>query len=307
LKSGYPEYGRLRKVLMHAPGKEIDLIDPRTYKRWLFEDAIDPEEFQKQHEGFVNTLRSEGVDVLLLSDILGKEANSLKLIEGQPNLVFTRDLVTITSAGYILMRMKSPVRRRETEIVEKAVHRLGITTLMKAQPPATIEGGDLIFADEETLLLGVGRRTNSHGLQQINRAATKSGLHRIVAMQMPPWTIHLDGTMMIIDRDLAIIHAKSARKSAAIYENGKLTERVQILEFLRRRKMKLIEVTDYERRRRATNLIAISPRKIVGYAGNARVTRELLKSGVDFIGVEGSELIRGAGGPRCMTAPLLRD
>jgi arginine deiminase len=54
-------------------------------------------------------------------------------------------------------------------------------------------------------------------------------------------------------------------------------------------------------------VICIGPRKAVGYAGNARLRRELATNGVDLIEIEGSELIRGFGGPRCMTLPTLRD
>jgi arginine deiminase len=82
---------------------------------------------------------------------------------------------------------------------------------------------------------------------------------------------------------------------------------LKLLQFLKTSGMKLIEVTDYERQRRATNVIAIAPRKAIGYAGNARVKRALTENGVDFIEIEGAELIRGYGGPRCMTMPILRD
>ena len=38
-------------------------------------------------------------------------------------------------------------------------------------------------------------------------------------------------------------------------------------------------------------------RKVVGYAGNASVRRELAENGVDFIEIEEAQLIRGFGGP----------
>jgi arginine deiminase len=69
----------------------------------------------------------------------------------------------------------------------------------------------------------------------------------------------------------------------------------------------LIEVTDYERQRKATNVIPLGARKAIAYNGNARVRRELVKNGVDLIEIESSELIRGSGGPRCMTAAILRE
>jgi len=291
---------------MHSPGKELDLVLPRSFRKFLFEHVPQAEEFRKQHEAFVDLLRSEGVEVFLITELL-KRPTLLRCVEKYPNLVFTRDTVTMNPAGYILMRMKYPTRRGEPAIVEAALLKLGLRDLMKTKSPGTMEGGDLIFLDEETLLVGVGNRTSWKGLQQLNRTATKSGLKRLIAVHLPPTVIHLDGTMMVCNPGLAIVHPKSLRQPALMYEEGKFRERIGLTEFLRKSGLNLIEVTDQERRNRATNVIGLGPNKVVGYAGNARVKLRVEREGVDFIEIEGSELIRGAGGPRCMTAPLLRD
>lgn len=292
---------------MHTPGNELDLVGPTTYEKFLFADAIDQERFRKDHTRFVDILRSEGVNVVLITELLRQQPELLSSIERLPNLVYIRDTAAVTQAGYVLARMKSAVRRAETRIVEAALHHLAIPTLMKTKAPATIEGGDLIFLNEETLLLGVGNRTNRRGLRELIKAATKSGLHRLVAAPMPPSVIHLDGTMMVIDQELGVIHRRSLRNTASVFENGRLRRRLGFVEFLKAGGMRLIEVTDYERQRRAANVIAIGPSKVLGYAGNARIKRQFAENGVDFIEIEGTELIRGFGGARCMTVPILRD
>ena len=292
---------------MHAPGKELELVHPRTHKRFLFADAIDPEQFRTDHGRFVDVLRSEGVNVVLLTEVLRQRSELLTSAERLPNLVYTRDTAAVTQAGYVLARMKNPVRQNETRIVEAALRELAIPMLVKSEPPTTIEGGDLVFLDEETLLVGVGNRTNRTGLHELTKAATKSGLRTLVAVPLPSSVIHLDGTMMIIDRDLAVVHPRSLRNTASVFEDGRLSKRVRFVQFLKTTRIRLIEVTEYERRRRATNVTAIGPRKVVGYSGNARVKRELAENGVDVIEIEGAELIGGFGGPRCMTVPILRD
>jgi len=291
---------------MHSPGKELELVGPKTYRRYLFSDAVDPERFRADHERFVNVLRSEGVNVILLKEIL-RGHSLLSSAERLPNLVYVRDTAAVTRAGYVLARMKSSVRRGETNVVEAALRQLAIPMLMKTRPPATTEGGDLVFLDDDTLIVGTGNRTNRMALRHLAMTATKSGLRRLVAIPLPPWVIHLDGTMMVVDRDLAVVHQRSLTSTASIFEDGRLSRRLKFLHFLKTRGMRMVEVTDYERQRRATNVIAIGPRRVVGYAGNARVKREFSQNGVDLIEIEESELIRGFGGPRCMTMPILRD
>jgi arginine deiminase len=291
---------------MHIPGKELELVGPSTYERFLFADAIDPMQFRADHERLVDALRSEGVDVVLPTELL-HEHPLLDSIQRSPNLVYVRDTAAVTRAGYILARMKNPVRRNETGIIEPTLRRLAVPMLMKTVAPATLEGGDLIFLDDDTLLLGVGNRTNQAGLRALLTKGTQSGLHRLLAVPLPSSVIHLDGTMMVIDQDLALVHEQSLRGIASLFENGRLRKRLKLVQFLKASGIRLVEITDYERQRRATNVIAIAPRKAIGYTGNARVKRTLAENGVDFIEIEGAELIRGYGGPRCMTLPILRD
>jgi arginine deiminase len=290
---------------MHAPGEEIDRIGPSSYRRFLFEDAVEPTQFRAQHQALIDILRGEGVDVALAADLL-RGSPLIARIRQSPNLVYTRDTVAVTRDGSITMRMKSPVRRHEPAIAAAALERLGVRELATIRSPATMEGGDLIFLDAETLLVGVGNRTTAGALRQLRAAAAES-LRSVVAISLPKWAIHLDGTMMVIDRDLALVHRESMMGPAVVYQEGKAPRRTRALTFLRSRGMRILEVTAYERQRRATNVITLGPRKLVGYAGHARVRKMMNDEGVDLIEVEGSELVRGGGGPRCMTAPIERD
>ena len=308
LKFGYAEYGRLCVVLMHAPGKEVDLVTPRSYRKYLFSDAIDPERFRQDHVRLTDAFRSEGVEVRLITELLRDRPKLLREAERLPNLIYTRDTTTITPNGYILTRMKTPVRRRESRVVEAALQKLSVPALMKAKPPATIEGGDLIFLDEETLIVGVGNRTNREAIRQLVRVGERAGgLRSLFMIPLPSWVLHLDGCMMPLDSDLAIVHLHSLQKPGNLLENGRLKKNVNLPKFLSEREVSLVEVTDYERQRRATNVIPLRCRRAIAYNGNARVSRELSKNGVDLIEIEGAELIRGSGGPRCMTATISRE
>ena len=61
-----------------------------------------------------------------------------------------------------------------------------------------------------------------------------------------------------------------------------------------------------EQRTDGTNLFAIAPRTAISYDRNERTTAALRKADIECITIPGSELVRGLGGPRCMTMPLRR-
>jgi arginine deiminase len=292
---------------MHSPGSELDLIGSKSFKKYLYRDVVFRDKFRREHEYFVDVLRGEGVEVILLGDILRDDEKARSLMGRYPNLVYTRDIVSVTRAGSIVMRMKSKVRAKEAEIAKLALEKLGVPKLMEVSSPGTMEGGDLVYMSDETLLVGIGDRTNNTALKQLLGHLRENGLETVIAVPLPQWAVHLDGLLMFLDRDLCIIHKQSLTGISTLVESSGKKRRIDLIDYLASKGFKLIEVTDYGRHMRATNLVAIGSRKAVGYAGIDRVKSLLIQNGVDLIEIEGSELIRGGGGPHCMTAPILRD
>ena len=64
------EVGRLRTVLLHRPGAELKRLTPRNSADLLFDDLPWVERAQEEHDTFADALRSRGVDVLYLRDLL---------------------------------------------------------------------------------------------------------------------------------------------------------------------------------------------------------------------------------------------
>ncbi|MBV8199886.1 MAG: arginine deiminase [Acidobacteria bacterium] len=66
------EIGRLRRVLVHRPGREIDWMVPSIMERLLFDDILDGDEARDEHAMFSQVLRQAGVEALDAQDLLAE-------------------------------------------------------------------------------------------------------------------------------------------------------------------------------------------------------------------------------------------
>ena len=64
------EIGRLRKVMLHRPGGELENLMPEYLERLLFDDIPYLREAQREHDAFADCLRAQGVEVVYLTDLV---------------------------------------------------------------------------------------------------------------------------------------------------------------------------------------------------------------------------------------------
>jgi len=64
------EIGRLRRVLVHRPAREIDWMVPAMMETLLFDDILDGDEARDEHDLFSQVLRQAGAEVLEAQDLL---------------------------------------------------------------------------------------------------------------------------------------------------------------------------------------------------------------------------------------------
>ncbi|MHA2247603.1 MAG: dimethylarginine dimethylaminohydrolase family protein [Candidatus Hodarchaeales archaeon] len=301
------EYHSLQKVLMYRPGHEITQVTKDSYQELTFRDVVYWRRFQQEHDAFCELLRQENVDVILLNDLL--EEQDLSIID--PNMVYTRDTGAITGAGFIQMRMANQVRKPEPILIARSLKKLGIPELVSINAPGLLEGGDFVYPDENTLLIGSnGIRTNEDGVRQAAKVLLERKIvNKVVLVPLPSWRVHLDGGLMFIDKDLFLYHPASVETfPVSLMRYDEPIEFLPLMDFIRENydAVEGIPISDNELYLFGANVVCLDKRKCVIYEWNERISDELRERGVEVLPIQGGELSRGGGGPHCMTLPILR-
>jgi arginine deiminase len=299
------EYGRLRKVLMHRPTEELKLITPGNKDAYLFRDVVYWKAFQEEHDFFTDALRQEGINVALLGDLLSEEQR--RVADRLPNLVYTRDVLGVNNLGAMILRMTYQPRFPEPILIEEGMKKLGIPVALKVTPPGLVEGGDFVWLDDETVMMGFGTRSNEVGMEMVKDTLLGKNVKEMVAVPLPSFRVHLDGALMVMSPDLALFHKGSLGLFPSFVYDGDCVKLQFLEDYLKGKGLDLVYANDTEVRMFGTNIVGLGGGKCVSYEWNERIMGILEDRGFDVIGIPGSQLSIGGGGPHCMTAPILRE
>ena len=255
------------------------------------------------------------------------------LLDPMPNLYFTRDMATVIAQGVSLNSMFFRVRKRETFLMkfifENNKNFKTNNYWYEKDIPFSIEGGDILILSKDVLAIGCTQRTTPEAIEIIAKRIFESeeSFKKILAFSLPDKRafMHLDTVLTMVDYDKFTIYSE-IEKDLKIFELTKGKDGNINKKELSRKLSKVLEsalnvdyidlikcgdgdkvISGREQWNDAANTLAVAPGKVITYERNF-ITNELLdKKGVKIIPLEGSELLRGRGGPRCMSMPITRE
>ncbi len=281
--------GALRKVMVCTPqaagwdraervaqSNELGFPRPPTFELAL-----------QQHRALCEILTNAGAEVFELPG-----SSHLTL-----DAVYAHDSSLPTDFGVILM---NPGKRNR--VPEAGRHRefcasLGIPVLGEIRSPGTTEAGDMVWIDDHTLLIGQGYRTNAAGITQMRDLLRPRGVEVVTAPlphgSGPSQCLHLMSLISLLDEKTALVDLPWLA--------------VETVELLKNRSYRFIEIDAAERNTLACNVLSLGLGRLVAIAENENTNRRLRDAGFEVSPFPGSEIcINGAGGPTCLTRPLLR-
>jgi N-dimethylarginine dimethylaminohydrolase len=272
----------LQRVLVRRPDPIVASAD---LARWHYSAPIDLAEAQREHAAFVALLNAAGCEV---------EFHDIPLPD-HADAQFTHDPSLVCDKGAIILKMGKSLRVGEEEAQAAMFQKLAVPVHYRLHGEAQGEGGDMLWLDAHTLLVGIGFRTNMAAVAQLREALPDVD---VLPFDMPydlgrEACLHLMSFISLLDQDLAVVHLPLMP--------------VRLYQLLQARGVQLVETAPNEYASMATNVLATAPRQCLMLQGNPITKARLEAAGCTVRTYKGDEIsLKAEGGATCLTRPILR-
>jgi len=269
----------LRRVLVRRPATAGDF----AAAAWR---QPDPALLGAQHDAFCELLAGLGCTVEVAA-----------ALDWLVDATYIRDPGLVTQRGGVVFQMAKPARSDEPGHLGTALEAAGVPVVGRLDGAARADGGDFVWLDPQTLIVGRSYRTNAPGVAQMRTIMAAEGV-TVLPMDLPHdlgpgHVLHLMSFLSPVADDLAVVFPPLAP--------------VALMETLADRGVTVVAVDAAEYAAMACNVLAVRPRQVIMVDGNPVTRRALERRGCEVHCYDGSEIsVKGDGGPTCLTQPLLR-
>lgn len=293
---------------------KIDAVKQKLIDEIFFYEKIN------DNKDYLLGLENKDLTRLLIEGVIMKKDNLTRFfnkdrysIRPLHNFFFMRDASMSINQNVLIGRMASPVRDRETRIMEAIFshHPIFTTQTINAarfdnfNPNITIEGGDVLVAREDVLVIGTGVRTSSEGIDFILEQVKQYGqIKHIIVQELPnsPESfIHLDMVFTFLDTNKCMVFEPvilQPNKYRTVHiqvdnEKVKINTVPNLLVCLKDLGIDLEPIfcggqadpwtQEREQWHSGANFFAVGPGKVIGYERNVHTMAEMDKHGFSII------------------------
>lgn len=230
------------------------------------------------------------------------EENGIEVLEQEPcpdeaevdDQLTPRDVGFVIGETFFLASMAKPSRKREWEGMSKILDKIPQEKIVRVPESIVVEGGDIVV-DKGNVYVGISQRTTKEGLEFLRKELEGSGF-KVVPIELPTPEegkdcLHLDCVFVPVGKNSALVFPEGMRQMPAEMMSD----------------YKMIPVNQEEQENLATNVLAISPTKVIARDSATRVNEEMKNAGLDVITMKFDEAPKTGGSFRCCTLPLIRE
>lgn len=216
-----------------------------------------------QHEAYLETLRSFGLEVIVLDSLAD-----------YPDAYFLEDTAVVAPQVAVVTIPGATSRRGEADAIAPVLARY--RKIERIQPPGTIDGGDVLMVDNH-YIIGISGRTNTQGAEQLGKILQSFG--NTWATVPVRSGLHLKSSVNLVGENTLLL-----RREYADLEELERFEKI---------------IVD-EDEKPACNTLWINDHLMVP-RGYQATRKKLEATGYDIVELDASEVIKMDGGLTCMS------